>query len=344
MTADKVLLRLRAGGQDGPGHALAELLVDHTLDRTVEARINAGWLTHAARLVAKGWDDARLEVFFTAQMLESAQRAAQLKGSVASHAPPGALKALQAALAVPVSLDAQLLMRVVDQPQIRALIQDMLQLVLADFVKKASTPLSQSRVVSGVLSRARGMMQGSVAGGLLSAVGEGLSAEAERRVREYSDEAVSQVLSRVVNQLCDPRHAQAYGALRAGMVQSAADADVASWTRQVVATQPVPTVVTLLRTLREHVATPAFETWLAQHLGLWTPVPGTTLRAWLDQAGLLGTVRSTAVELLRQELDEVVATHAFALWLHRLLEDGDDGEVAPRKPASKPARARKKGA
>ncbi len=337
LTAQELLERLTATGKQAPARALAALAVDTLLERPVAAGVTAERLLELLRTLALGFDEKRLAAALEAEWERTAGNAKGLAGSVAQHLPPHVLGGLRDAVGQPVVLDATLLMRVVDQPAVRTLLQDVLGVVVADAVRRVGQPLQQNALVSGMFSRAKGMMAGSVAGGILVAVGEGLSAEAERRLKDGADDMVSMALARMVASVCDVRQAQTYGALRARMVQSAVEAPVGDWVRQVMAAHPAKGVMVVALSVRQSVLAPEFEGWLRAHLPVWLPPPDTTARAWLEDASLLGAVREAAVEWLAADLALVLHSPEFALWLGGLF-----GAAAPPSAAlAKPARARR---
>lgn len=337
MTAEAMLQKVRT---DGASRALAQVLVAHALDRRVSDDLDAGRVLALCRAVAKGWDDERLEVFVREELVMAAERARGLAGSLGAQVPGPMIGAASQVLERGVKLSPDLVRRLLDHPETRALTQDVLQVVLSDFVRKAQSTLSDSRLVGGVVSAARGFMNRGVTGTLLSAVGEGLNAEAERRIRDFLDEAVGAALARMVHQICDERHERAYGALRAGMLRAALGAEVGAWTEQVMAMDPAGGALVFVRAARRMVETEDFARWLREHLPLWTGRPGETWGALLERAGL-GQVREAVVDIVAAEVAGVLATDAFAQWWHAVQE----GTVVAQVPApapKRPARTRKK--
>jgi hypothetical protein len=333
LTAQELLERLTATAKQAPAHALAALAVDALLDRPVAAGLTVERLLELFRTLALGFDEKRLAAALEAEWERTAGNAKGLAGSVAQHLPPHVLGGLREAVGQPVVLDATLLMRVVDQPAVRALLQDVLGVVVADAVRRVGQPLQQNALVSGMFSRAKGMMAGSVAGGILAAVGEGLSAEAERRLKDGADDMVSMALARMVASVCDVRQVQTYGALRARMVQSALEAPVGDWVRQVMAAHPAKAVMVVALSVRQSVLAPEFEGWLRAHLPLWLPPPDTTARAWLEDAGLLKPVREAAVDWVAADLLLVLHSPAFALWLGEVFGAATPPSAAPARTA-----------
>lgn len=336
-TALEVHQRLLEGGEDAPLPALAALVVDGWLDLPVGRTLGAATLLPLLKQAATGWDEGRLWTVLKEEWERTANNARALPGGLVDHVPPLLVDGLGAAVGQPTLLDATLLMRVVDQPAVRALLQDVLGVVVADAVKRVGQPLQQNALVSGVFNRAKGLVAGSVAGGILAAVGEGLSAEAERRLTQGADDMVSMALARLVAHVCDARHVQVYAALRTRMLKAALDAPVAAWVGQVMAAHPAKAVLAVAVAARHTVLAPEFDAWLEEKLALWLPQGDVTAREFLERAGMLEPVRNTALEVARVHLDTVVRGPAFVLWLGSLFGPAQPGQA--QEPAA--ARARK---
>lgn len=321
--------------------SLAGALTTAMLDRPVGQRLNPDAVLAVLRLLAAGWDDARLATWLAAEEARIHKAYAAVPHKVGAEVPRAWVDHGKAAVTRPVTLHAPLVLRLMDQPQVRKILAELLQVTLSDFVKRASTSLSESKLMGGIMDRARGAVSGGITGGLLSAVGQGLNGEAERRVREFVDGAVGMALQQLVTQVCDPRRADAYGQLRAGILQSAVDTPMAEWARQLQALQPVQVVHALVRAVRDTVPTPAFETWFRQQHARVTAHETRPLRDVLEDAGALGPVTAALQWVVADEL--AWALHHPALdgwWAAHVADAPASAEPVAPKP-SKPARKKK---
>jgi hypothetical protein len=321
----------------GPTARLAETAVDHFLARPVCELVAPERVVALLRMALSGWDDARLEQCVNQEFTRVTDAMAAWQGSLESHVLPALGTALRNEVHRPLPLDPKLVMALADQPATRALVRDLLQTTLTNFVKQASNTVQESRVLGGVMSRARGLVSATMAGGIIAAVGESLNQEAERRVRDFVDGAVSATLQQVVGQVTDPRHEPSYGALRQGVVDSALRLPVAQWVAQSVAAAPHRRALGLLRAVRQAANTPGFLDWVAQGIRLIEPADSkATVQTLLEAAGALVPVRRAAIELLKQELQPFVESAAFQSWLVELC-----GSSTPLRAPATP-RARKK--
>jgi len=306
LDGDAVLARLHGKGLK----QFAQLVVDHALARPLDERLDPDLVLALIQDGARDWDDARLKACVAREWTRLQAGYAALGGTVRDHVPQDALRALDTQLRQPASLDPVLLSALVDQPAVRSMMQELLQTTLSNFMKRASSPVADNRLASAMASRARGFLKSGMTGAVLSAVGEGLGAEADRRVREFVDETVTAALQQVVLRICDPAQEGAYGALRAGILDSAVHQDVTRWVAQVDRLQPAERALALALATRDAVQTPAFAAFLRAQLGLLrTESP--SLWALLEDAGLLAPARRVAAEVVALELKSLVASDAF---------------------------------
>lgn len=336
MTQPSSLMRIQDATAIG---ALADVLIDITLERPVEDTLAPARVLPLLEMLATGWDDVRLQAFATAEHERLGAAYGAQDAHLRTQLPAAWVAAANDAVTPPVTLDPALVLRLLDQPQVRRILADLLRTQLTDFVRRMSTPLNESRLVSGVMNRAKGLVQGGITGGILAAVGGGLEAEAERRVRDFVDEAVGRALQQLVAQTCDPKFALAYGQLRAGILQSALDAPTRAWVQQVAALDPVGATMGMVRAIRDSVATPAFAQWLEQQWPHALGAQGHTVGQVLEDAGVLTAVRTAAHAWLSQELAHVLAHPHLARWWAVHAEGQPPGDEGP--PPSKPQAPRK---
>ncbi|MEW5849105.1 MAG: hypothetical protein AB2A00_09830 [Myxococcota bacterium] len=340
MTESSHLLKqLHKRGEKSPTAALAQVVVQQVLDRKLNVLLDArriqGWVLTAL----KDWDDARLATTLAAEFARLTATYGALSGATSRHLPAAIPHALAEQLRKPLPLDPVLLTALLDQPVVRSLVRDVLQTTLVNFVKKASTPLSEHRLFSGVVDKAKGWTRG-VGGGVLAAVSSGLEAEAERRIKDFVDDAVSAALQQAVAHLCDPRLRDAYGAMRVGVMESALALTPGAWMAQLRDADPVERGLALVFAFRTLAGTDEFHAWVVQQIErVVGPRLEHSLGSVLEELGLLSAARAVAVEVAQYELELLFSSDAFKTWLEETLGEGEEPKAKPARKKTKPSRS-----
>jgi hypothetical protein len=320
--AQDMLGRLQERGADSPARRLAAVVVSAELDRPLGEVLSPSHLAAWVRAAAGGWDDGRLRTWLGQEVERHLRAVDGLPGPSQDHVPPPLVKAAEAALARPMRLEAPLVMGLVDQPEVRALIRDVLQVTLLSFMRKLGAPLTESGLLGGMVGRATKSALGAatksalgLASGVVSAVGAGLEQEAERKVREFLDDAMSGILQRGVNHVCDQKHQESYAALATGVLRSALQVSPSLWARQVRHADPVERGLGVLLVLRDFARSPAFSPWLEARLApILDGRDALTVRQFLDGAGVLGPVQEVAAGVLGERLEVLFGGEPFAAW------------------------------
>lgn len=326
LDADALLAKL----QGAEVARLSEILVDNVLRRPLGERLDADRLLQLVRDAAAGWDDAKLAAFVDGEWERLYRGYGKLGGTVEAHVPADAVAAVEAQLRHPAPLDPVLLMALVDQPAVRTMMHELLQTTLSNFMKRASSPVADNKLASAVANRARGFLKSGMTGAVLSAVGEGLGAEADRRIRDFVDETTTAALQQVVARMADPAQEAAYGALRAGILRSAVQQDVKRWVEQLHRLSPPQRALKVVLAARDAVTTEAFEKFFRAQHALLRPTQQ-SLEQVLAEAGVLEPVRRTLVSVVTDEVEAQLALDEVRTFVRELF--GDAG--APVKKAAR---------
>lgn len=325
----ELLKKLRTRGSHSHAAHLACLVVQEQLNRPLKEWLDADQLREWICLAARNWDMEQLKQTSHAEFNRLLTAWESQPGTTGETLPAAISTAVKAQLGKPMKLEAPLVMALMDQPTVRALIRDVLQVTLMTFVRKASSPLSDNRLFSGVVSRATSLAKG--ASTVFSTLSSGLEQEAERRVREFIDEGMSAILQHAVAHICHEQHAEAYAALAAGVLDSALDLEPTQWGAQIRHAQPVERGIAFVSDLRRWVETEDFREWLDSAVQAF--MEGRTRQSLgdlLEQAGLREPLEETATAVVHLHLQALFSSDAFGTWLEHLLQDNTP---TPRKTA-----------
>ena len=326
---DKVVLsKLRAKGKNSATRQLAEIVVDQRLaqpisevfqaDRSAEAiyEVLCAWqqsdLGHET--IRSGWDD--LTVWLATQ-----------------HAPLGEvlpqelLDGIEQVAEQPFALNRKLILAMLDRPAFRKLIRELLVETLISFGKKLRNPVAESRLgkgLSGIGKMARGRSGGvrSLAGDLVGAVSDEVERQLEGRAADFADGALSQILQRLADYLCDPSRASDQAALRAALLQGLWDLSGAQLAAEMSRGDLAASIDVLRSSLGAWLSRPEtkdeLQRWLNDFVSTSTLENGSEL---LKSLGLLDVVRSHAIDETERNLRMLVESDAFTPWLHSVVAD-----------------------
>lgn len=303
-------------------HALAKLIVDDALDRPlhdlVEAERSAA-LIHEALSAWQQSDLAHDSISRNwSQLIHWLESQQDPLGEVL---PQEFLDGATALAAQPFSPNRELLLALLDRPAFRQLIRELLVDTLISFGKRLRAPVAGTRLGKGLsglgrMARSRSGGVGSLAGELVGVVSEGVERQLEGRATEFADGALSSILHKLADYLCEPGRAEEQAALRKALLEGLWQLTGA----QVAAEMARGDVDAKADVMR-------------RSLGLWLERPGAEeqLQGWLsemlragefqnlgellDSLGLLPTVREQGLEQTEQRLQEIVAGDAFEQWL-----------------------------
>ncbi len=321
--AKKILARLRAGGTNGPLAKLASLVVDDVLTRPLSDLVDVGALvTHIREGIASfvAADDA------TQRVVERVEGV--FAGLAAEHrpvravVPPSLADAAVAFARVPTTPSREALFKLLDREPLKKLFRAQMIDALADFGRRAASPVADSSIARGLGGISK-LALGSSGKNPFARVANAVSGEVERQVEkratEFADTAVVGILTGIVDQVTDPSRRDEQAALRAAVVEGLLEltgADLAG-----IAHGDVPAQVAVVRAaLAAWSADPAF----ASHIqGAVAAViakdAARSLGELLADFAIRDAVSAHARSVVERELTHLAAGDAFAEWLGELL-------------------------
>lgn len=327
---DQILGRLRAGMLE----ELADLVVDHVLDRPVIELVDPDWLAgqvvHSLQAATSG---PRTASWLREQVQGLRERVPE--GRVGDHVPAEIADPLRMVLARPVVFDRVLMGRLLDHEAARGLVKDLLRGSLDGFAKRlrtlsASVPSAPPAASRG-FGRLKALSQGvkTVSEGVLGGIGKELEERSGQRISEFLDASLSAAMGQVADHLTNPRHAPAYGAYRVHIMDTLLETDNALLNAELEKLDPDSLVATGAATARA----------IARRDGLQDELSGAfraaieeagdqTLRGFLAETGIEEAAGSDADAPWRKDLQVQIAhqatafveTPGFSAWLLRLLQ------------------------
>jgi hypothetical protein len=326
--SDTLLERLRS---EEATASLARLVVSDLLSRPPAEVIDARFTAELVQRSLHGWlqsDAAETRTLEAVARLRSrlAEEDRQL-GDVVSEDLVAAARRLAAR---PYQPAQKTLLAILDRGPVRRLVREILRETLIEFAKRVRAPVAENRVAKSLgglgrfaksAARARTGSIGALAGGLMGAVSDEVERQMERRAAEFADGAISGVLQRFTDELCDPRRAEDQAALRGAFLDG------------ILALRGSDAAEELDRIDPEELVS-----WLRSGLSDWTErddfaetiegivaralaeVDAPTLGDLLDQNELREAIVGPAIELVRRRLQPVLGSDAFADWFLALAD------------------------
>lgn len=314
--ADEVLRRLRE--DDEHLASLADLLIDHALDRPLRKVMQAEFLgaaiCSAFGALAK---EPELERWLAQRARASFEGSDELQGPLGERIPITALGPLQKILSRELTPDPVLVRALLDHPSLHELMRELLQANILEFARRA-----KDVVVGGTPKAARGIggMLGAVAKNVASVASSAVEKQLEDRARAFVEDAIGVAVETTIKRFCDPEHAEEMATWRVDVLHA-------------VLAQP------LERLLAERHKYPpeafaqdtagligALASWsdLRKHvdggLEFVLDVHGDqTAREWLDGSGLEAVLRTQVRGELVRQARELVEQEPFEAWLAQLL-------------------------
>jgi hypothetical protein len=322
--------RLRQG-------ALAELVtlvVDDLLARPVHGLLDPDFVADQVMAALEtASEGARTEAWLRERIQGLRDRVPE--GTLAERAPDEVVVPLRQALGRPIVWDRALVGRLVDHEAIRSVFRDVLADALRGYAQRLAqlgrdNPVTQTARSLGIGGRdaPRGLGAGL---GRLKTLGEGLakglSAElehqAEGRVKEFVDQAMSAVMQQVADHLCDPAYAETYGRYRVHVVDTLLRTELPLLAGEVDKIDPEQLVATGAAIARALAHREGFREDVASGVRAALREAGDrSLRSFLAEAGIDETQwRRGIEEQVVARGAELVESPAFGAWLERLLAD-----------------------
>lgn len=327
----RILSRLRDRAPDGALERLCVLLVEDLLGRSLGEVVDPERIASIAAQTLRDWlaserGEARvLEAWSKAlEWLEAQDR--QLGDVV-----PDELKAAAERLVgSPWRMDPEDLLRLLDREPVRALLREILHDTLVEFARKVAAPVAGTPLGLGRLGgmkgvgdrlRSRSGVLGALAEEAVSSVGKEVERQAERKAREFADQALSSTLRNIVGLLTDPGRSQEQAALRRALLQGVWDWTGPTAARQLAGGDPEAVAGVLREALQAWSSGDDFEEQLMGWLEELLHAQGhLRLSEFLADLDLLDPFRAHAGDLLLERATDFVSAAPFAAWLDALLQ------------------------
>jgi hypothetical protein len=327
---DEILERLRAGMVE----ELADLVVDHVLDRPVTELVDPDWLAgqvvHSLQAATAG---PRTEEWLREQVQGLRERVPD--GRVGDHAPDEIVDPLRTVLARPVVFDRALVGRLLDHEAARGLVKDLLRGSLDGFTKRLRTLSTAVPAPPPAASRGFGRLKALSAGvktvseGVLGGIGKELEERSGQRISEFLDASLSAAMGQVADHLTNPRHAAAYGAYRVHVLDTLLQTENSLLNSELEKLDPDSLVATGAATARAVARRDGLREELAGAFRVAVAEAGDqTVRGFLAETGIEEAAGTGTDAEWRRELQVQIArqatafvdTPAFSSWLLRLLQ------------------------
>jgi len=220
-----LLSRLRDPAEAAPTAQLVDLLLVDFLGRPLADLIDTQTVASTGTSVLEDWlRSPRAEARLLEAWRSGIEALATESRSFGELAPEELRQALEELASQHFSPDRDLLMALLDRPPIRDVFRDLLTETLTAFGKKLSAgsgaggALGALGKIGGGRGRAMGGLLGRV-GDVASAVGGELERQLERRIPEFVDSGLSQLLQRFVDLICDPERAAEQAGVRLALLE-----------------------------------------------------------------------------------------------------------------------------
>jgi hypothetical protein len=320
--AQNLLQKLRDPQSAG---ALVQAGLQALLDRPVSALVDVPEVAVLLRDSLRGHlGSEAAEHAILAQLQSQVARADAMRTPMAKEVPAELSQLTRELTQRPYQPRREVVLAVLDREPVRKLIRTLLQDAMIDFGKKListvshMTPGKDSRVARGI----GGMLGtlGAVAGAVGGAVTGELEKGLEKRAGEAADFALSRVLQKFADHLCDPRYAQDQAELRAALVEGALSLqghDLALEAQRLEYSDLVRAVRKgLLKWALRDALTAELTDELNRAVG---PYRDLTARAALDLLGLRGPVEATMTAWFTRQLAVVAQSPAVEAWFEAAL-------------------------
>jgi hypothetical protein len=321
-THAEILARLRDASDGGPSARLASLLVDDVLRMPVAELLDPAAVASALRDVLQlltASDEAALRVVGRLEAVRV--RVAARPRGVGEDIPPALREGMRTFVQLPLVPRREVVLKLLDRQALKQAVRAQLAQTLADFGRRAASPVSDSALARGL--GGLGKLAGQIArpsplGAIASAVSSEVERQVEKRAAEFSDSAVAGVIAGIADQASDPARAAQQAALRLELLEGALSltgVELGELARGSVEAQ----VATVRSALAKWVASASFATDIARPLALLVAAEAERpLGALLDDLAIQSAVRAHAVPWVRRGLARLISGDAFAAWLEDL--------------------------
>lgn len=331
--ADAALKKLRRKGKNSASVKLAGIIVDDLLDSPIRELAPPEEVADRSMDLLAGLAEAGdLEAMVIERVDRYVDHLASESGTLRDWLPGEAPDRLKDLLETAQAKDSDATLKVLDHEAMRGLVRKVLRETLSNFVKKLRSPVSDSRLLSGVRKRASGVrkragrltsaprkLMGGLGDGMMGAVSEEMERQMQRRVGDFVDSAVGGVMRRIADHVTDPSHQGQFGEMRAAVLDMALDTpskDAARYLgtvdRDALAAFVAAEISGLVGSelLRERI-----EQLCEDELD-----GEPTLGEYLDRRNVLDPWRDWAVSVVSDRTRALAQTEPFEAWLQALLD------------------------
>lgn len=302
---------------------LGSLSVDAWLETPLRDALAPVLTSGLLRAALEGWLSSEAAVPALTRGLEQVltQLGAE-RAALKTLAPHELRVTLRELMRRPFSPDRKVVLTIIDREPTRALVRQILLDAVLEFARRASAPMAGVAKGLGALARMAGETVKSRSGGLgslVGAVGSEVERQVEKRAVEFVDATLASVFGQLADAVADPRRAEEAAELRLALLDGVLELTPAQLSRELI-NADVPGATELIRTgLRRFLATPEADAVLATAITrVHALLPEQTVKASLEEAGLLDALRPVLVEQAVARLRQVLATPRFAAWLTQL--------------------------
>ncbi len=324
LTAERIRARLAGPALDD----LAQIAIDHILDRPIDQLVEPEWVADQIRLAleAATSDDATRR-WVQEQLREL--RDSIPDGTPRDHLPGEVVEPLFSVVSRPVVFDRVLVGRLLDHDAARHLVTDILTHALTNFtdrIKPVARAVGQTVQSTRGFGRLKSLSSGvgHLGDSLLGGVSRQIESKAEQKVRTFVDEALHAAMDQVADHLCNPANADRYGGYRAHVLGVVLATDNHVIAGEIDKLDPDHLVDVAVATARSVARRDGLREELTRVVRrVMHENGGRTLRDWLSEAGLKELSeeewRRGMQERLTTEARVFIETPVFQEWLDDLL-------------------------
>ena len=306
-----VIERLEAGAIE----PLVSLLVDHLLAQPIAQLVDPDIMAQQTVLTLK-------EILRTNDTEEWVR--GQIKtlrehvpnGTARDHLPNEVLEPLHSVVSRPVSLNRDMVGRVIEHGAVEDLLRELLVNALQGFAQRLKPTIPNTGKTS---SRLRSLKK--VGEGMLGGLGAEIERQAEHKAKEFVDGILSSVVAQAADELCDPTKAESYGTFRGHILDQLLDTPLHDLAAEVDKVDPEALVGTTAATLRAISERESLEQEIA---GIFRSalksIENKSAEDLLNDAGIADTWRTDVEAQVSRVARTFIATPDFQDWLNDLLK------------------------
>ncbi len=314
--ADAFLARLDAGGWE----RFSRAWVDHLLTRPVADLLDPGLLADMAVATLEATvDNPQTERFLRAKLEEA--RARVPAGTLRPRVPAEIVTPLRRLLARPYQPDRVLVRRLMRHEAIERIFKDTLNGAIKSFAARIRAPSIAPLGPMKGLGRLRDSFGEGMRDTLFGGLSHELEKQAEARIREFVDGAISTVMDEFATYLCQPEHAARQGAYRAYVLDTLLDTDLRTLSAELDKLEPEAIVETTRAVLRALLVRGELKAEIRAGIEAIAREAGArTVAESLAEAGLTeASWRPSLEAMLTREARSFGESAAFRGWLVEML-------------------------